>query len=286
MSSNYFYKSISVSQICSNNGNATVSGYTGMPGTSYTSYSGLRPLTFGYKSGTQAVDLCNQYTAPNTGAITTSQTINIRSYAKACRVISVGGAGGGGGHGGKAYSVAYDGDDAEGWGGSGGAGGYGSYTYNNYISLSGYNTISVTVGDGGLGGAAGEDKAVESTYNLGNFNYTNVKANGTPGESGKAGGDSYIILNGTTDWLSVATGGNGGGGGKGGEANATGSSANANNGAGGLAGNSTSSTSNDGNYPVLSNYGIPSGTISVDGARIGGGYPGTHGAVQIIWLYD
>ena len=149
MSSNYFYKGISVSQICSNNGNTNVSGYTGMPITSYTNYSGLRPLTFGYTSG--STDICNQYTAPNTGIITatgstTGVGVAIPSGANSCRIISVGGGGGSGGSGGDASSESYNGDASSAQGGFGGTGGYGSYVYAN-VSLAGINAINVFVGN-------------------------------------------------------------------------------------------------------------------------------------------
>jgi hypothetical protein len=287
MSSNYSYKGISVSQICSNNGNTNVSGYTGMPATTYTNYSGLRPLTFGYTSG--STDICNQYTAPNTGVITTSQTINILSNAKSCRVISVGGAGGGGAHGAKATAYTYNGHDEQDYGGDGGRGGYGKYTYNNYISLSGYNTISVTVGNGGTGGETTTDPdSKKSSYISGSvpIAYNKVNVYGGAGGAGKAGNSSYILLNGTNTPIALADGGNGGGGGNGGYAWAGQSSHDGSKGTPGSPGNSTTSTSNDGNYPVLSNYGTPSNTISVDGEGTGGGYSGTQGVVQIIWLYD
>jgi hypothetical protein len=289
MTSKYFFKDISVSNICTNNGiNVAVSGYNGMPNPNATSYSGLRPLTFGYTSGTPSVDICNQYKAPITDIITTSQIINIRSGSKACRVISVGGAGGGGGHGGKASSYSYDGDDANYYGGDGGRGGYGSYTYNNYISLAGHNTISVTIGGGGGGSNVGGNDKVTSNYIEWStpVAYNNNKANAGKGGDGGAGGATYIVLNGTTAWLSAADGGNGGIGGKGAEANASGKSATGVKGAGGEAGNSTVVTSNNANFPVLSNYGIPSTKISVDGSETGGGAPGEPGALQIIWLYD
>jgi hypothetical protein len=282
MSSNYSYKGISVSQICSNNGNAIVSGFSGMPGPITTTYSGLRPLKFGYFSGNPPIDLCNQYTAPSI-TISTDQTIAIRSGAKSCRIISVGGAGGGGGHGGKATAYTYNGNDEKDFGGDGGMGGYGKYNYSE-TSLVNYNNISITVGDGGTGGSSGSDPDSEkSEYNAGKASYTKVNVYGGDGHAGNAGKSSYIILNGTSTQLAIADGGNGGAGGIGGYAWAGQSSHDGNKGAPGTSGNT--STSEDNNYPTF-NYGKPSTTISVDGGETGGGYPGNGGVVQIIWLYD
>ena len=286
--SGYFYKDISINNIVVNNGKTTnVSGFSGMPDPSGgTNYSSMRPLKFGYTTGNS--DLLNQYAAPNTGIITASgTTVNVPSGVKYCRVISVGGAGGGGGHGGKASATSYNGHNSTNYGGDGGIGGYGTYTYINSLSISGHNSISVTVGSGGNGGSSGNDDSKKSTYNAGNANYTNVKSNGNDGAPGNAGNSSYITLNGdTTTHLAVAPGGNGGGGGNGAWANATESGHNGGDGNAGAYGNSTTAKSNDPNYPILSNYGIPSNVIAKDGGGQATGGNGTQGAVQIIWLYD
>lgn len=287
--SGYSYKGINVNNICVNNGKTTnVSGFVGMPDPSGgTIYSSMRPLTFGYTAGNPPADICNQYAAPNTEIIKTTGTIiNVPTNVKSCRVISIGGAGGGGGHGGKASATSYNGHNSTNYGGDGGMGGYGTYTYNNYISLTGHTSISVTVGSGGNGGNSGGDESKKSSYNSGNANYTNVKSNGGDGAAGNAGNSSYIILNGTNTQLGVASGGNGGGGGNGAWANATESGHNGGDGNAGASGNSTAITSNDTNYPILSNYGMPSTIIAKDGGGQAAGGNGTQGAVQIIWLYD
>ena len=60
--SGYSYKGININNICVNNGTTTnVSGFSGMPTTSTTNYSSMRPLTFGYTTGSPPVDLYNQY---------------------------------------------------------------------------------------------------------------------------------------------------------------------------------------------------------------------------------
>ena len=230
MSSNYFYKGISVSQICSNNGNTNVSGYTGMPITSYTNYSGLRPLTFGYTSG--STDICNQYTAPNTGIITatgstTGVGVAIPSGANSCRIISVGGGGGSGGSGGDASSESYNGDASSAQGGFGGTGGYGSYVYAN------------------VGGAGSQSWVYLTGGTLFTANYQSINA-------------------------ATANGGSGGSGGGAATANASENKATSSGGSKGASGMPTTQQANDGNFPILSNY----------------GNPGTQGVVQIIWLYD
>jgi hypothetical protein len=261
--SGYSYKGVTVNNICVNNGStANVSGFSGMPATSATNYSSMRPLTFGYNTGNPPVDICNQYTAPNTGTITSSGNHSIPTGVKSCRVISVGGGGGAGGTGGNAKATSYNtGYSANGSGGSGGSGGYGTYSYNNYISLSGQSNIYVTIGSSGNNGGTGDGVGK---------NYASGKISGHQGGSGNGGGSSYITIGSTQ--MSVGYGGNGGEGGEGGSANVDGNDGKVNSakGSSGNAGTPITTQSNDSNYPTLSNY----------------GHPDTQGAVQIIWLYD
>lgn len=269
--SGYSYKGVSVNNICVNNGStANVGGFSGMPATSVTNYSSMRPLTFGYTTGNPPVDICNKYAAPNTGIITTSGNHSIPTGVKSCRVISVGGGGGNGGGGGTATSESYTGTSSGSGGGAGGSGGYGSYIYSN-ISLTGYSSIYVYTGASGTNGNAGSNQKVNSNYTPIPAGYNNNKTtNVNDGNAGNAGGYSYIILNGTNNWVAAAAGGNGGGGGGAASANASENKATSNGGSAGAAGTPTTSEANDSNYSTLENY----------------GYPDTQGAVQIIWLYD
>lgn len=270
MSSNFSYKGVSVSNIVTSNGNATVSGFAGMPAIPLggSNYNGMKPLTFGYTSGTPPVDICNQYIAQS-NLITSSTNVNIPSGAKSCRVISIGGGGGSGGSGGYGSAKSYyNSNNAKGNGGDGGSGGYGQYTY-GAINLAGYgfNYITVTVGGPGNNGSNGDNKSQNMAKGTTKGNY---------GSSGNTGAPSYVVPTGpaATAYFgqqAYANGGNGGGGGEGGSGtvNSNGNT-NSNKGSDGSAGTPDSSQAYDGNYPALSNY----------------GNPGTQGAVQIIWLYN
>lgn len=268
--SNYFYKSINVKDICANNNTTqTVGGFAGMPTATSTNYSGLRPLTFGYKTGVSNTDLLNSYTARNTGIITTDSKIAIPTNVKSFRVISVGGGGGSGGQGGKASSESGDSNDSStSYGGNGGDGGYGDYTYGNF-NTSGRTNISIVTGDiGNTGTEGGSDKA-NSNYNALN-GWNNSKVSGDPGTSGGPGKASYIMFDTDATQYVVANGGNGGIGGYPATANASHTKASSSKGDPGAAGTPSSSQATDTNFPPLSTYGNPS----------------TAGAVQIIWLYD
>lgn len=282
--SGYYYKGISLSEICENNGTTTVDGYSGMPASLYPTNPNLSPLPFGYMEGNPPRDLCYKCTAYS-NTISTKQEIPIKPGAKLCRVISVGGAGGGGGHGGKANVYSVNGTRRESFGGPGGMGGYGKYTYNNSISLVNYNSITITVGDGGEGGGSGYDPdSKKSNYNAGNVSYNKATVTGGVGGAGSPGNSSYIVLNGTDTPLAVADGGNGGTGGTGGYAEANEDNLASNAGDPGVSGNTTTAVF-FANYPTL-DYGNPSTIISVDGGGTGGGQPGTGGAVRIFWLYE
>ena len=272
--SGYSYKGININNICVNNGTTTnVSGFSGMPTTSTTNYSSMRPLTFGYTTGSPPVDLYNQYTASNTGIITTTGNHSIPIGAKSCRVISVGGGGGSGGKGGNAAAESYNGTQTSATGGAGGLGGYGTYNYSN-ISLSTYTGIYASIGGAGTDGNSGNNQKVNSNYNAANVNYNNNKTtNVNAGNDGNAGIQTYIQLtttNSQSGYYAIGSGGNGGIGGNPASANASQNKADANKGSDGTNGTPATTQANDSNYPTLSNYGNPD----------------TQGAVQIIWLYD
>ena len=272
--SGYSYKGINVSNICVNNGTtATVSGFSGMPTiSSATNYSSMRPLTFGYTTGNPPVDLCNQYAASNTGIITTTGNHTIPIGAKSCRVISVGGGGGDGGKGGNASSESYNSNVSSSSGGTGGLGGYGTYNYSN-VSLSGYTGIYTFIGGAGTNGNAGSNQKVNSNYTFPNGYNNNKTNNVNAGNHGNAGNQTYIQLtttNSQSGYYAISKGGNGGTGGEPASANASENKATSNQGSNGAAGTPTTIQAHDINYPTLSTYGNPS----------------THGAVQIIWLYD
>jgi hypothetical protein len=272
--SSYSYKGINVSNICVNNGTTTnVSGFLGMPATSETNYSGMRPLTFGYTTGTPPVDLYNQYTASNSGIITTTGNYSIPVGVKSCRIISVGGGGGSGGNGGNASAEAFNAITSVSSGGDGGSGGYGTYNYST-INLSNYTGIYASIGEAGVVGKPGTNQKVNSNYNYAAGKYNNNKtSNVTPGNSGNAGNQTYIQLttaNSQSSYYAISSGGNRGEGGGPASANASYDKASSSEGSPGIPGTPNKIQANDSNYPILLNYGKPE----------------TQGAVQIIWLYD
>ena len=312
MSSGYYYKGISLSEIYVNDGSTSNDyGFFNMPAMSYTKYSGMRPNPLGYTCA--GVDLSNHATA-NYVVYTdeTTTNVDIPTGVKSCRVISVGGSGGGGGAGGNATSKAFVKETSKSsFGGDGGAGGYGEYNYSK-LNLDSVSKIHVVVGSAGTGGTSGNNK---STYmNVSNTSTSN-NTKGNDGNSGNAGNSSYIYFdNNTTSHYAIAKGGNGGGGGEGAKATAEYFTSYSNSpDENGSAGNPSESQAKDTNYPPVISYtekismpiidikgtvtkyvdvdvpfyaGVPSTTVAQAYNSDANGYKGTDGAVQIIWLYD
>lgn len=312
MSSGYYYKGISLSEIYVNDGSTSNDyGFFNMPAMSSTKYSGMRPNPLGYTCA--GVDLSNHATANYDVYTDTSKTTNVvvPSGVKSCRVISVGGSGGGGGAGGNASSKAFtDENTKSSFGGDGGAGGYGEYNYSK-LNLDSVSKIHVVVGSAGTGGTSGNNNSTHM-----NVSSTSTRNNtkGNDGNSGNAGNSSYIYFdNNTTSHYAIAKGGNGGGGGVGAHATAEYFNSNSTPGNSGSAGNSSESQAKDTNYPQLISYtekismpiidikgtvtkyvdvdvpfyaGVPSTTVAQAYNSDDTGYKGTDGTVQIIWLYD
>ncbi len=309
MSSGYYYKGISLSEIYVNDGSTSNDyGFFNMPAMSYTKYSGMRPNPLGYTCA--GVDLSNHATA-NYVLYTdeTTTNVDIPTGVKSCRVISVGGSGGGGGAGGNASSKAFTDDNTKSsFGGDGGAGGYGEYNYSK-LNLDSVSKIHVVVGSAGTGGTSGNNN---STHMNVSSTSTSNNTKGYDGNSGNAGNSSYIYFdNNTTSHYAIAKGGNGGGGGIGAHATAEYFNSKSTPGNSGSAGNSSESQAKDTNYPQLISYTIPAVTMidpltgqkkvivppvnfyagmPSNGAFASNsddtGYQGMNGAVQIIWLYD
>ena len=291
----YNYKGISLSEIYTNTGVSTTAStppynsYVGIPVSTNTPYTYLRPNPFGYLIGN--IQLSDSATAKS--SLYTSPTANVKAPVgcKHMTVIAVGGGGGGGGGGGKANANSYSPNKfASAWGGPGGLGGLGGYGSAYRVVVPSDANITITIGTAGTGGMTSNDDHVESS----NYNYSNTNGNtndgpANSGTSGTPGTATSIVLNGTTP-IVTASGGGGGGGGVGAWARASSSNANANNGATGTAGTPAISqyiTNTD--YPQFDNNGNPGigGTDGEEGVNMhNNGSPGQSGAVQIIWLYD
>jgi len=312
MSSGYYYKGISLSEIYVNDGSTSNDyGFFNMPAMSSTKYSGMRPNPLGYTCA--GVDLSNHATA-NYVLYTdeTTTNVDIPTGVKSCRVISVGGSGGGGGAGGKATSKAFANDSSKSsFGGDGGAGGYGEYNYSK-LNLDSVSKIHVVVGSAGKGGTSGNNN---STHMNATSTSTSNNTKGNDGNSGNAGNSSYIYFdNNTTSHYAIAKGGNGGGGGVGAKAKAEYLTSDSTAGDNGSSGNPSESQAKDTNYPQLiiktinfppitmfdpikgeTKYipippvnfyaGMPSNGAFASNSD-DTGYQGMNGAVQIIWLYD
>jgi hypothetical protein len=191
MSSGYYYKGISLSEIYVNDGSTSNDyGFFNMPAMSSTKYSGMRPNPLGYTCA--GVDLSNHATA-NYVLYTdeTTTNVDIPTGVKSCRVISVGGSGGGGGAGGNASSKAFTDDNTKSsFGGDGGAGGYGEYNYSK-LNLDSVSKIHVVVGSAGKGGTSGNNN---STHMNATSTSTRNNTKGNDGNSGNAGNSSYIYF--------------------------------------------------------------------------------------------
>ena len=115
-------------------------------------------------------------------------------------LVSAIGGGGGGASGGKGYTLATSNNFTS--AGGGGGGGYGDYIIDNSVSVTAGETLTVIIGDAGIGGA----KALASHFDM---------ADGAKGNNGVNGGDT-ILKRGDTILKSVSGGtggisGNGGG---------------------------------------------------------------------------
>lgn len=280
--SNYFYKNVPLNNIYASNGYSNTNnpfyGYVGIPMGTSTIYTGLRPVSFGYKSS--GSDLSESVTAGYTSYYNDSNNVNVPTGAKSMRVISIGGGGGGGGGGGYGQckgNVAPT-NTAKGNGGSGQAGTYGTIAYSNNdpnsnIPIDG--NISVSVGQGGASGNAGNDSSRNSAGKL--------STSGNEGNSGGAGQASFLTIsnnNGNLNYLLYSNGVAGGEGGNGGTAFVV-DGANTNS----VQGNQNAS---DPNNPYSSNVypDTSEGDPGAGGAPSGSGNNGNPGIIQIIWLYD
>jgi hypothetical protein len=257
--SGFSYKGVDIYKITTGRDN-TIPGYN-FNGTT-TSYSGLRPNDFGltYKG----VSISNQCTASYTFCNKT-ETLTIPENCKSIRFVGIGGGGGSGGKGGSATQYGnYNGNTNP--GGSGGSGGYGTLvTSSQPYSVSGGNSISITVGTAGGNGGNG---ASNSCANDRTKSWRPDWAQGGAGSPGGPGSSSTIVYQGAN--LLTAGGGNGGNGGNGGIIGGGVPQAVKGPGKSGNQGNSTTAPS-AGNFGYQTNY---------------GGTPGANGYVQIIYLYD
>ena len=279
--SNYFYKNVPLNNIYASNGNSNTNnpfyGYVGIPIGTSTNYTGIRPVSFGYKSS--GLDLSEYVTAGyTTYSVTPNEPVAVPQGCKSIRVISIGGGGGGGGQGGNAtceQKNTFSNNSATGNGGGGMIGGYGSLVYSNNDPNSNIpinvSSFTLEVGNGGAAGAVGND-VKNSVSGNGTTN-----ASGGKGGTGGAGGSSYLTLGSSV--ICLANGGEGGDGGNG--ANATADATNGNSSSN--KGNSNGNIANLQNNPYISNnvypyigYGGPGNADS----------PGYSGAVVIIYLYD
>jgi hypothetical protein len=256
------------------------------------------PVGFQY----QNADFANTYSAYwNEYNITSNVSTNNPIAYNHISAFIYGGGGGGGGGGGVGRDLSPIRWNSAGDGGNGGQGGYAA-VYQRKIDLN-FNTLLVTIGQGGTGGGGGAKASSNSTNT------------GSPGNAGLSGNATSLQLftpNSVEDFVLNANGGVGGAGGAAGEGNnsnnnirASGTSGTgayygtANSGVNGSEGNAPSDT---GQYAYAA--GIPSGWPSSTNLGLGGtggaggngnanssnssnsGSPGLSGYCRVWWLYD
>ena len=176
--------------------------------------------------------LSQLFIANRKAVFTANGTWTVPSYVSTIWVSGCAGGGGGAGGGGTVGSTGYVG------GGGGGGGGAGQPTIKQAISVTGGNTLSISIGGYGSGGAGG----------------ANTGANGA---GGTAGGNTVLTDSTSATTLLTLTGGSGG---IGGEGQASTSAGLTGGGAGGGGGS-----------------GYPAGTDGSDGNYAGNGGPGASG---------
>lgn len=207
---------------------ATASNYVDFPeGVSSTVSSSIEVQTTGGKflEGSPGQDVLetNKYTATYTDYTTSVSSATKPPWANHANVICIGGGGGGGGGGdhnsndGPLFTPDYQNP-----GGGGGGGGGAAYSVSTSAIELANNTIAITVGTHGNGGAVNQDSI---------------------GSPGKQGNVSTVTIGNTTV---SAAGGGGGGGGCGGYPNGDRNGPYGNMGLGGISSNTTSYNGNNG----------------------------------------
>jgi hypothetical protein len=276
----YKFKGTDISTITNTTGGVNTIAtnyYTGFPATVATNYNMMKPLSLGYTTTVNSIDVSNSCTAAYTDYNNT-QTINtIPTGAKKFRYILVGGGGGGGGAGGDANSNSYYGDsDATGNGGDGGAGDYSTYLCGIIDIVN--NSLDITIGTGGNVGINGANKSTKG--GISSSNDTKVGN----GNNGNNGNQTYFVYNSEKTTSNVGTGGKLG---NGGYAWASSRTTNSN------SGNTSENTNTIVNYanamdantpPLGDSYGKGGSGAINNPAQIGNA--GTGGICRIIWLYD
>lgn len=136
----------------------------------------------------QAPQLSQLFIGNRKAVFTANGTWTVPRYVSTIWVSGCAGGGGGGGGGGTVGSTGYVG------GGGGGGGGAGQPTIKQAISVTGGNTLSISIGGAGAGGVGGADT-------------------GTSGSAGTAGGNTVLTDSTSSTTLLTLTGGSGGSGG-------------------------------------------------------------------------
>jgi len=176
-------------------------GYTNTyPGltTRVTSFSNSLPAVTGYRINGQ--DIANTTTAKHTiYSDVGTNTINKPTGSTKLRYMLIGGAGGGGGGCGGGYNNDPGTDEDHALLGFDGKNGFQGQVQQGTITLnSTVNTISLTIGAGGTGGAGGNAVVIEGTAAL------------NSGTSGNSGNQSQLIYDTTTITCPGGAGGTGG----------------------------------------------------------------------------
>ena len=295
------FKGIDLTDIYSASGNYGVTGYPDIPLGEHTNYVNSRCLNVGY-TYYDSSNGSNLYVAENAKAnfITksSSNTLTIPSGAKQYRYIGAGGAGGGGGGGGGVLVEETSNSYAH--GGHGGYGGHGGIKYGGsgmsepYHAIDDWTYMRVHVGGGGGGGTGGDGRKENDP---GSFD---TVYQGSPGNSGGDGGNSYIFLTNsssdtsasgnTTPAITIGSVGKGGKYGDGGKViyaskDTIDKGPDGGAGADGSSGSDVNEWENWG-YPAHNNYGAEGNANSDNANKGGSGGAGDEGWVSIIWLWD
>ena len=188
--SNYYFKGIPVTTIL-NSGSTTAPGYSFSYKIASKSNSKAKPINYKYNGTDIGSDAEAKYEI-----ISNSGPLTIPTGATAYRFVGKGG-GGAGGHGGGG-ALALDGPDMWKSGGDGGNGGTGGYVYTSGTIPAGTTTTMEA-----FIGAAGTKDGVKGGASV----TPSGTATGGTGGTGKAGGTTYLQINGLNTTAAMGGGG-------------------------------------------------------------------------------